>query len=134
MGGAATAIIDDNYAMGPPSVIFPANEQLKTDQAVIGLELQPAKSYCYIDVAHQDLEWHWLRGEIPEGVLHDGAEVIMVNKQPSHGMSVYNVLVGTADYVGGYLEQRLGMITRGFAKVKKLLDPGRWPHPEILVY
>ena len=43
-GGAATAIMDDNYAMGPPSVIFPANEQLMVDLAVVGLELQPSKS------------------------------------------------------------------------------------------
>ena len=133
VGGAATAIIDDNYAMGPPSVIFPENEQLKTDLAVIGLELQPAKSYCYIDAAHQDLEWHRLRGDIPEGVIHDGAEVVLVDGQPLHGMSVCNVPVGTAGYVGSNLEQRLSMIIHRFSKVKKLLDPGRWPHPEIPV-
>ena len=63
VGGATTAIIDDNYAMGPPSVIFLANEQLKTNLAIIGLELQPAKSCCYIDAAHRDLEWHRLWGD-----------------------------------------------------------------------
>ena len=80
VGGAATAIIDDNYAMGPPSIIFLSNEQLKTNLAIIGLELQPAKSCCYIDDAHRDLEWHRLWGDIPEGGIRDGAEVVLVNE------------------------------------------------------
>ena len=134
VGGATTAIIDDNYAMGPPSVIFLANEQLMTDLAIIGLELQPTKSCCYIDVVHRDFKWHRRRGDIPEGVLHDGAEVVLVDGQPLHGMLVCNVPVGTAGYVGGYLDQRLGMITRKFTKFKNLLDPGRWPHPEIPIH
>ena len=78
-GGEASAIMDNNYAMRPPSVIFPANEQLQRDLAVVGLELQPAKSCCYIDAAHQDNKWHRLRGAIPEGVLKDGVEVILVD-------------------------------------------------------
>ena len=52
-GGAATAIMDDNYAMGPPSDIFPANEQLMVDLAVVGPELQPSKSCCYTEAAHR---------------------------------------------------------------------------------
>ena len=50
--GAAMETMGDNYATGPPSVIFPANELLKSDLAFVGLELQPAKSCCYIEAAH----------------------------------------------------------------------------------
>ena len=45
VGGATTTIIDDNYAMGPPSVIFLTNEQLMVDLAVVRLQLQPVK-FC----------------------------------------------------------------------------------------
>ena len=105
VGGASTAIIDENYAMGPPSVIFLANKQLMTNLAAIRLELQPAKSCCYIDAAHRDNKWHRLRGEIPDGVLNNGVKVVLVDGQPLHVMSVCNVPVGTAEFVGGYLEQ-----------------------------
>ena len=71
--------------------------------------------------------------DILEGVPKDCAEVILVDGQPLHGMLVYNVPVGTAGYVGGYLKKRLGLITHGFSKVKNLLDPGQWPYPESLV-
>ena len=97
--------MDDNYAMRPPSVVFPANEQLMSDLVIVGLELQPTKSCCYIDTAHRNNKWHRLQGDIPEGALKDGAEVILVDGQPLYGMSVCNVPVGTARYVGGYLEQ-----------------------------
>ena len=65
--------------MGPPSVIFLANEQLMRNLAVVGLELQPVKSCCYINAAHRSNEWYRLRGDIPEGALKDGAEMILVN-------------------------------------------------------
>ena len=64
-------------------------------------------------------------------MLKNDAEVILVDEEPLRGMSVCNVPVGTAGFVGGYLEQRCKSITRGFAKVNRLLDPGRWPHLEI---
>ena len=93
--------MDNNYAMGPPIVIFPANEKLKSDLVVIGLELQPAKSCCYIEAAHQNGEWHRLQGAIPEGALKDGGEVLRGDGQPLHGMPVCNVPIWTGGYVGG---------------------------------
>ena len=67
-----------------------------TNLAVIGLELQPAKSCCYINAAHRGYECHRLQGDILEGVFHDCAEVVMVNGQPLYGMVVCNVPVGMA--------------------------------------
>ena len=46
-------------------------------------------------------------------------------------MLMCNIPVGTEGFIREYLNQRCNSITRGFMKVKKLLDPGRWPHPEI---
>ena len=52
-GGGVVAIIDDNYPMGPPEVLFKANNQLKADLKKVGLELQLDKSACYINKEHR---------------------------------------------------------------------------------
>ena len=39
-----TAIMDNNYTLGPPEVISAATRQLCLDLLVVGLELQLAKS------------------------------------------------------------------------------------------
>ena len=48
-GGAVTAIIDDNYTMGPPEAIFEAHQQFGADIKEVGLQLQPTKLQCYIN-------------------------------------------------------------------------------------
>ena len=42
-----------------------------------------------------------------------------------------NVPVGSETYVKGYLGQKSLKVRKGLAKVTSLLDPARWPHPEI---
>ena len=63
------AIIDDNYTMGPPQHIFTAHQTFGNDIKEVGLELQPAKSQCYIAEEYRNEEWDRLRGDIPNGVL-----------------------------------------------------------------
>ena len=94
------AIVDDNYVMGPPSVIFPASEAFAEDLKEIGLKLQPAKSKCYIDEAYRDDSWNRLRGSIPNGTITDAEGNV------HHGISVCNVPVGHREYVREYLHQK----------------------------
>ena len=49
-GGAMMAIMDDNYTIGNKEIIFNLMKLLKDDLAIVGLELQPNKSKCYIDL------------------------------------------------------------------------------------
>ena len=48
-GGRVTAIIDENYTLGPPEVILAAHQQFDVNITEVGLQLQPTKSQCYID-------------------------------------------------------------------------------------
>ena len=70
-GGAVTTIINDNYLLVNMSDIFPANETFVEDLAVVSLQLQPAKSQCYIREGLQGTEWDTVRRNIPNGVLKD---------------------------------------------------------------
>ena len=75
------AIIDDSYLLGRMNHIFAANRTLAVDLAKVGLELQPAKSQCYIREGLRNAEWDEARGSIPNGVLKDtnGNEIIVDN-------------------------------------------------------
>ena len=55
--GRVTAIIDDNYIMGPEEHIFAASQPFTEDLPKSGLELQPAKLQCYIAEPFMDAEW-----------------------------------------------------------------------------
>ena len=55
----------------------------------------------------------------------------MSDSEPLHGMTVCNVPVGSKGFVEGYLDQRQAKIQRGFTTISNLLDPGRWPNPDI---
>jgi len=80
VGGRVTAIIDDNYGIGPPSELFAANTQFAIELATVGLEAQPSKAECYIDEAYRNADWHTARGDIPEGILKnaDGTPAQMI--------------------------------------------------------
>ena len=131
-GGGLVAIMDDNYITGPPAQAFEANKHLMAELKGAGLELQPKKSKCYIDAAHRDDEWDRMRGDIEDGILKtEKGEEVRVNGDLARGMTVCNVPVGSNEFVLGYLEQRLQKILKGFNKLAELLDPGRWPNPDI---
>jgi len=68
-GGGVAAIIDDNYGVGHPADIFPAHAAFAADLAQVGLELQSAKSKCYIREGLRDANWDALRGDIPNGII-----------------------------------------------------------------
>ena len=53
-GGGLTAIVDDNYLLGPPEANFLANRIFARDLKEVGLKLQSAKSEGYIGSAHRD--------------------------------------------------------------------------------
>ena len=56
---------------------------------------------------------------------------IMIDGAEARGLSACNVPVGSEAYVKGYLELKSRKVRKGLAKVSNLLDPARWPHPEI---
>ena len=64
-------IVDDNYSLGPPKVVFHNNKMFASDLRSAGLKLQPAKSKCYIRDYHRDDAWDRVRGDIPNGTLTD---------------------------------------------------------------
>jgi hypothetical protein len=46
-------------------------------------------------------------------------------------LAVYNVPVGSKAFVKAYLVWKGTHIRQGFSMIERLLDPGRWPHPDI---
>ena len=48
-----------------------------------------------------------------------------------HGFTVCNVPIGHREYVTEYLCQKKGNILKGYNKISTLMDPERWPNPEI---
>jgi len=108
------------------------HRQLKEDLKEAGLELQPKKSKCHIHEDFKDEEWDRLRGEIEDGILRtEGGEEVRSFGELARGMTVCNVPIGSEEFVRGYLQQKLKKIQKGFKKVIELLDPGRWPNPDI---
>ena len=61
VGGGDMAITNDNYVMGTPVVIFPANEAFTEDLKEIGLQLQPAKSKSASSMRRAELHDSWDR-------------------------------------------------------------------------
>ncbi|EJK70875.1 hypothetical protein THAOC_07730, partial [Thalassiosira oceanica] len=96
-GGGVQAIIDDNYSFGRPDVIFEANKAFAADLAIVGLELQSAKSQCYIRPGLRDSNWDALRGDIPNGLLRDSSgEAVLIDGTPTvPGITVCNVPVAS---------------------------------------
>jgi len=60
-----------------------------------------------------------------------GAAVPGDDGQPLYGITGCNVPVGSRRFVERYLEQKKTKIVKGLDKAVSLLDPCRWPHPEI---
>ena len=52
--------------MAPPAILFPVLKAVKIDLdlAVKGLEVEPAKSKCYINEEYRNDAWDQLREEI----------------------------------------------------------------------
>jgi len=120
------AIIDDNYVLGPLEVIFLANhDAFAEDLKEVGLKLQPTKSKFYVDEAHRNEKWDRLRGSIPNSTITNpnGAE--------HHGFTGCDVPIKQREFVTEYLRQKKGSILKGYEKISSLMDPRRWPHPEI---
>ena len=66
---------------------------LAEDLKKVGLELQPEKSKCHIDVAHRNYECDLLRGNIPAGVLKaEKGEAVMVNGSQLYVMTMCKML------------------------------------------
>ena len=130
--GGVTVITDDNYIMGPLEQIFAAKKAFAEDLLEAGVELQPAKSQCYIAEPFWDAEWDTLRGDIPNGVLKNlDSETVTLDDNAPYGITVCNVPISKESFVKGYMDQRKIKITQRFNKMTTLLDPGRWPHPEM---
>ena len=92
-GVGVMAIINDNYVMGPPAVIFPTNDPFAENLKKVGLQLWPAKSKCFVNEAHRDDRWDRLRGSIPNGTITDNSGT------KYNGFTVYNVPIGQREYV-----------------------------------
>ena len=95
VGGAARAITDDVYAIGPPAVVFPAVMRfVEALRANTGLRINAGKSACWgADPGLEDCIWRQLAG-VPVGRLdHD------VHGAYGSGVMVGGVPVGDAAYV-----------------------------------
>jgi len=89
------------------------------------LKLQPVKLKCYSNEAYRDDKWNRLRGSIPNETIADASG------NEHHGFSVCNVPIGYCEYDKEYLRQKKRNILKGYNKISTLMDPGRWPYPEI---
>jgi len=61
----------------------------------------------------------------------DGTPVVGDNNETLRGLDVCNIPVGTEQYVLKTLEKKLKKIIETNKKIAKLMDPGRWTHPDI---
>ena len=124
-GGGVTVILDDNTTLAPREVIFTLAKQLADDLALVGLELQPAKSKTYITEHLRDERWDELRGDVCNGTIED-------DEGNTHfGISACNIPIGTEGFVKTYLNQKKNDILKGYDTIINLLDPGIWSHPDI---
>ena len=62
---------------------------------------------------------------MPNGSIEDGDGV------SHYGITVGNLPVGSPGFVPAYLSEHSQKIRRGYDRISHLLDPGRWPHPDI---
>ena len=110
--------------------------------AKVGLTLQPSKSKCYINPLCRGDDWHrargaalsddgtWIGGTTEGSTTHvddDG------NSQTAYGVKVCNVPVGTDELVDFYLRQKSSDIAEKFQRVKELLEPIRFPQPDLCI-
>jgi len=112
------SIIDENYTMGLPHQIFAVNNAFAEDLLEARLQLQPAKSQCYILEAFRDAEWDKLQGNILNGVLKNSdGDAVAIDGNAFHGITTCNVPIGKEGFVQGYLEQIKNRITSRFEKI-----------------
>ena len=107
--------------------IFSANETFVENLANVGLVLQPKKSKCYIREGSREAEWDAARGGIPNRGLDDSQN----DENAIFGITTCNIPIGSEAFVNECLKQKSAKIRHGFYIISCLLDPGRWPHPEI---
>ena len=89
-GGAARAITDDAYAVGPPEVVFPALERFAQRlHDATGLEVQQSKYDCWSP--EYDLERCPWRARVGAAV---GGEVVDDAAHPRYGERVAGVMIG----------------------------------------
>ena len=89
-GGAARAITDDAYAIGPPEAVFPALERFATAlRTATGLEVQQAKYACWSPT--YDLERCPWRQRVGAGV---GCETVDDRTSARYGERVMGVMIG----------------------------------------
>jgi hypothetical protein len=117
------AIFNDNYIIGLKEEIFEACKGFATDLTDAGLGFQPGKLACYIAEEFRTTEWDSLRGDTPT--------ITDAHGNVTFGLAVRNVPVGSKAFLKAYLVQKGTHIQRGFNVIERLLDPGRWPHPDI---
>ena len=124
-GGGVSVILDDNTTLAPREVIFTLTKQLADDLALVGLELQPAKSKAYITEHLRDARWDELRGDVSNGTIED-------QEGNTHfGIAACNIPIGTEGFIKAYLYQKKESILKGYDIIMKLLDPGSCSHPDI---
>ena len=98
--------------MGPPHQILAVNKAFAEDLIEAGLQLQPAKSQCYILEAFLDAKWDELQGDILNGVLKNSeGETATLDGNVLHGIIACNVPINKERFVEGYLEQKKEKIT-----------------------
>ena len=104
-GGGVTVILDDNTT-APREVIFTLAKQLAEDLALVGLELQPAKSKAFITEHLRDERWDELPGDVCNGTIEDEEGIT------HFGISACNIPIGTEGFVKTYLNQKKDSICR----------------------
>jgi hypothetical protein len=100
---------------------------LAKDLATVRLELQPHKSKCYIDEQHRDDRWNELQGII---IINNGT-VEDEDGNVHYGITTCNIPIGSESFVKTYLNKKMNSILKGTTSISNLLNPGRWPHPNI---
>ena len=113
VGGIARFGMDDGYLIGPPAVLFPALEKFeKQIWDNCSLLLQKSKTEVFT--------WD---GELPVGAT-DGliAAGIEVEERFEPGFLCYGVPIGTDEYVGYKLDQKVEEVAAGVQKACQVME------------
>ena len=112
-GGLARFGMDDGYCWGPPSVLFPALDQFRSD----------IRDHCCLELEVSKFECFTWSGELPAASPRDiklaGAEVAG-SWEP--GWVVYGCPMGTDAYTSFMLDQKVEEVARGAARACEVLE------------
>ena len=114
-GGCAKFDMDDGYAVGPASVVFPAVLDFARSIRELGLELQLSKCHCYSTT----LQLQHLPERPPEFPV---GQVVADDGAIGYGIDIAGAPLGDAVYVAKYMDSKGQSVVSNVKAIKQKLQ------------